>query len=161
MTASRRFRPSAVRKFRPFIIGSANATYPTVCCRSSSGPVRDESANCGRSLRGWNEPLNGAVTCASVGCLPSSVLLGGRRAAARVGCMERTLSRLLCEPLVQFLLIGAVLFAAYRYLQPAGSATPALQQTQAATPAAPAGPAPSRQIVLSLDQLTRLATVFE
>jgi len=65
------------------------------------------------------------------------------------------------EPLVQFLLIGAVLFAAYRYLQPAGSATPALQQTQAATPAAPAGPAPSRQIVLTLDQLTRLATVFE
>ena len=71
------------------------------------------------------------------------------------------MSRLLREPLVQFLLIGAVLFGAYRYLEPAGSAVPVLQQTQAATSAAPPAPAPSRQIVLTLDQLTRLATVFE
>ncbi len=71
------------------------------------------------------------------------------------------MSRLLREPLVQFLLIGAVLFGAYHYLQPAGSTAPAPQETQAATSAAQSGPAPSRQIVLTLDQLTRLATVFE
>ena len=81
--------------------------------------------------------------------------------AARVGSMVMTFSRLLREPLVQFLLVGAVLFGAYRTLQSAGSATPALQQTQAATPGASSGPTPSRQIMLTLDQLTRLATVFE
>ncbi len=75
--------------------------------------------------------------------------------------MERTLSRLLREPLVQFLLIGGVLFGAYLYLQPAGSATQALQQTHAALPAAPPGSTRSREILLTLDQLTRLATVFE
>ena len=75
--------------------------------------------------------------------------------------MERTLLQLLREPIVQFLLIGTLLFGAHRYLQPAGSATPAVQQTQAATPAASSGPTPSRQIMLTLDQLTRLATVFE
>jgi len=48
-----------------------------------------------------------------------------------------------------------------RYLPPAGSAAPALQQTQTATSAASPGPTPSRQIVLTFDQLTRLATVFE
>jgi peptidyl-prolyl cis-trans isomerase C len=64
---------------------------------------------------------------------------------------------LLREPLVQFLMIGAVLFGAYRYLQPAGSTSQAQQQTQAA----PLGPPPSREILLTLDQLTRLATVFE
>ncbi len=72
-----------------------------------------------------------------------------------------TLSRLLREPLVHFLLIGAVLFGAYRYLEPAGSAVPALQQTQAATSAAPSALTPSREIVFTFDQLTRLATVFE
>jgi peptidyl-prolyl cis-trans isomerase C len=73
--------------------------------------------------------------------------------------MEASLAVFLREPLVQFLLIGAVLFGAYHYLPPGGSATSLLQQTQAAMPAAP--PGPSRQIVLTLDQLTRLATVFE
>ncbi len=72
-----------------------------------------------------------------------------------------TMLRLLREPLVQFLLIGAVLFGASHFLQPAGSATPAPQAAQAATPAAPSSPAPSRRIELTLDQLTRLATVFE
>jgi peptidyl-prolyl cis-trans isomerase C len=75
--------------------------------------------------------------------------------------MERTLSRLLREPLVQFLLIGAVLFSAYRVLPPAGSPNPPLQQTQASMRPAPPGSTSSRQIVLTLDQLTRLATVFE
>jgi len=66
------------------------------------------------------------------------------------------LSRLLREPLAQFVLIGAALFFLYHYLPPAASTSPAAQQAQAAT-----APAPSRQIVLSLDRLTRLATVFE
>jgi len=70
------------------------------------------------------------------------------------------LSRLLREPLVQFLLVGAILFGAFRYLQPGNSAIPAPLQTQVTIPAASPGPTPSRQIVLTLDQLTRLATVF-
>jgi peptidyl-prolyl cis-trans isomerase C len=71
------------------------------------------------------------------------------------------LLRLLREPLVQFLLIGAVLFGAYRYIPPTGSAAPALPQVQTATPTTPPASAPPRQIVLTLDQLTRFATVFE
>ena len=69
------------------------------------------------------------------------------------------LSRLLREPLVQFLLVGAILFGAFRYLQPGNSAIPAPLQTQVTIPAASPGPTPSRQIVLTLDQLTRLAPV--
>ena len=57
-------------------------------------------------------------------------------------------------------LIGAILFGAFRYLQPGNSAIPAPLQTQVTIPAASPGPPPSRQIVLTLDQLTRLATVF-
>jgi len=54
------------------------------------------------------------------------------------------MKRLLREPLVQFLLIGAVLFAAFHYLQPARSAAPSLKQIQ-----------------LSLDELSQLALVFQ
>ena len=75
--------------------------------------------------------------------------------------MEMTLSRLLREPLVQFLLIGAVLFGAYHSSSRPVRRTRRSQQTQATTTLAPPGPAPSRQIVLTFDQLTRLATVFE
>jgi peptidyl-prolyl cis-trans isomerase C len=69
------------------------------------------------------------------------------------------LSRLLREPLFHFLLIGAALFGVYSYLPHAGPAQPAAQaaQSAAAQPAA----TPSRQIVLSLDQLTRLAVGFQ
>ena len=71
--------------------------------------------------------------------------------------MEIPLLRILREPLFHFLLIGAALFAIYHYLPPAAPAlTP--QPLQAA---APAGQAPSRQIVLSFDSLARLATVFQ
>ena len=76
----------------------------------------------------------------------------GERPDRRVGCMEMTLSRLLREPLVQFLLIGAVLFGAYRTLQPAGSANLAPQQNQAAAAPVQSALQPSRQIVLTLDQ---------
>ena len=68
--------------------------------------------------------------------------------------MKSKLSRLLREPLFHFLLLGAALFGVYRYLPPQGPAQPA---AQAAEPAA----APSRQILLSLDQLTRLALAFQ
>src|SRR5262245_41729208 len=54
------------------------------------------------------------------------------------------MKRLLREPLLHFLLIGAVLFAVYRYLQPASSAT-----------------ASSNQIQLSLDELSRIALLFQ
>jgi peptidyl-prolyl cis-trans isomerase C len=66
--------------------------------------------------------------------------------------------RLLREPLVQFLLIGAILFGAYHYLRPADSVATA-QSVQAG--AIQPGATPSRQIVVTLDQLTRLATVFQ
>ena len=54
------------------------------------------------------------------------------------------MNRLLREPLLHFLLIGAVLFAAYRFLQPASIATPA-----------------SNQIQLSFDELAQLAVLFQ
>ena len=50
----RRLRPSASRKYRSFIVGSANASYPILYCRSRSAPGREESANSGHSLRSGN-----------------------------------------------------------------------------------------------------------
>jgi peptidyl-prolyl cis-trans isomerase C len=52
--------------------------------------------------------------------------------------------RWLREPLIHFLLIGAALFAVYRYAQPVRSAAPSW-----------------RQIQLSLDELAQLAQVFQ
>ncbi len=75
--------------------------------------------------------------------------------------MEMTLSRLLREPLVQFLLIGAVLFGAYRTLQPAGSANLAPQQNQAAAAPVQSALQPSRQIVLTLDRSLGSRRCFE
>ena len=64
--------------------------------------------------------------------------------------------RILREPLFHFLLIGAALFAIYRYFPPAAPAlTPSVQA------AAPSGQPPSRQIVLTFDSLARQATVFQ
>lgn len=54
------------------------------------------------------------------------------------------MKRLLREPLIHFLLVGAALFAAYHYLQPAQSAAPS-----------------SKQIQLSVDQLAQLAVLFQ
>ena len=54
------------------------------------------------------------------------------------------MKRLLREPLIHFLLIGAALFAAYHYLQPARSAAPS-----------------SKQIQLSLEELSQLAVLFQ
>ncbi len=54
------------------------------------------------------------------------------------------MKRLLREPLIHFLLIGAALFAAYRYLQPARSAAPS-----------------SKEIRLSLDELAQMALLFQ
>ena len=51
--------------------------------------------------------------------------------------------RLLREPLIHFLLIGAALFAAYPYLQPARRAAPA-----------------AKEIQLSVDELSQLAALF-
>jgi len=48
------------------------------------------------------------------------------------------------EPLVHFLLIGAVLFAVYHYAQPAGSTAPS-----------------SKQIQMTLDELAQLAVLFQ
>ena len=62
--------------------------------------------------------------------------------------------RLLREPLVQFLLIGALLFGAYRYFPP--SATTLRSSSTGATQ-----PAPALQIALTYDQLARLATQFQ
>jgi peptidyl-prolyl cis-trans isomerase C len=58
--------------------------------------------------------------------------------------MSNTMKHLLREPLVHFLLIGAVLFGLYS-LTPAGSATPAA----------------SREIRLSNDELTQLVLLFK
>lgn len=52
--------------------------------------------------------------------------------------------RLLREPLLHFLLIGAALFATYRYLQPAHSAAPS-----------------AKEIQLSVDELSQLAVLFQ
>jgi parvulin-like peptidyl-prolyl isomerase len=54
------------------------------------------------------------------------------------------MKRLLHEPLLHFFLIGAALFAAYHYLQPARSAVPS-----------------SKEIRLSLDDLEQLALIFQ
>jgi hypothetical protein len=54
------------------------------------------------------------------------------------------MKRLLREPLIHFLLIGAALFAAYCYLQPARSAAPSSQEIQ-----------------LSVDELGQLAALFQ
>jgi peptidyl-prolyl cis-trans isomerase C len=67
------------------------------------------------------------------------------------------LSRLLREPLVQFLMIGAVLFGAYRYLPPPEPLPTAQATKSGGSPVA----APSRQIVLTFDQIGRLAMVFQ
>jgi peptidyl-prolyl cis-trans isomerase C len=74
--------------------------------------------------------------------------------------VEKTLLPFLREPLTQFLLIGAVLFGSYRYFQPSGSMTPAPQAAQVSAVPTASNPDVSRQIVLTIDQLTRLATVF-
>ena len=58
--------------------------------------------------------------------------------------LSNRMKRLLREPLLHFLLIGAVLFAVYHYLQPAHE------------PAAS-----SKQIQLSLDDLAQLALLFQ
>jgi parvulin-like peptidyl-prolyl isomerase len=73
--------------------------------------------------------------------------------------VKSKLSRLLREPLFHFLLIGAALFGSYSYLPPAGSAQPVAQAARNA--AAELAATPSREITLSLDQLARLATVFQ
>src|SRR5262249_22131619 len=52
--------------------------------------------------------------------------------------------RLLREPMIHFLLIGAALFAAYHFLQPARSAAPS-----------------SKEIRLSVDELAQLAVLFQ
>jgi hypothetical protein len=70
--------------------------------------------------------------------------------------VEFLVSRFLREPLVHFFVIGAALFAFYRFLPPSGPAPTA--QAQASVPAPQA---PSRQIVLTYDQLARLATLFQ
>ncbi len=54
------------------------------------------------------------------------------------------MKRLLQEPLLHFLLIGAALFAVYHYVQPAGAPAPS-----------------SKQIQLSLDDLAQQALLFE
>jgi peptidyl-prolyl cis-trans isomerase C len=54
------------------------------------------------------------------------------------------MKRLVREPLIHFLLIGAALFAVYHYLQPARGAAPS-----------------SKQIQLSLDDLAQLAALFQ
>ena len=54
------------------------------------------------------------------------------------------MKRLLREPLIHFLLLGAALFAAYHYLQPARSAAPSAQEIQ-----------------LSVDELSQLAVLFQ
>ena len=54
------------------------------------------------------------------------------------------MKRLVREPLIHFLLIGAALFAVYHYLQPARGAAPS-----------------SKQIQLSLDELAQLAALFQ
>jgi hypothetical protein len=64
------------------------------------------------------------------------------------------LKQVLHEALFHFLLLGAAQFGVYRYLPPQG---PAQLAAQAAQPA----PAPSRQIFLTLDQLTRVAIGFQ
>ena len=53
------------------------------------------------------------------------------------------MKRLLREPLIHFLLIGAVLFGIYHFAQPGGAV------------------APSREIHLSLDELAQLALLFQ
>jgi peptidyl-prolyl cis-trans isomerase C len=54
------------------------------------------------------------------------------------------MKRLLREPLIHFLLVGAALFAVYHYLQPPPAAGPS-----------------SKQIQLSLDDLAQLAALFQ
>ena len=54
------------------------------------------------------------------------------------------MKRFLREPLVHFLLIGAVLFGLYRFAPGGGMA-----------------PTPSKQIQLTLDELAQLALVFK
>lgn len=54
------------------------------------------------------------------------------------------MKRFLREPLIHFLLIGAVLFAVYHYVQPGHGAAPSVKQIQ-----------------LSLDELAQLAVLFQ
>jgi hypothetical protein len=74
--------------------------------------------------------------------------------------METRLFQLLREPLVQFVLIGAALFGAYRYFPHPGP-VPTAQPVAAAASPIPSAPTASRQIVLTYDQLTRFATQFQ
>ena len=64
--------------------------------------------------------------------------------ACRVGRYRPSLKRLLREPLIHFLLIGAVLFALDHYVQPARGVAPS-----------------SKQIQLSLDDLGQLVMLFQ
>jgi parvulin-like peptidyl-prolyl isomerase len=54
------------------------------------------------------------------------------------------MKRLLREPLIHFLLLGAALFVAYHYLQPSPTASPS-----------------SKEIQLSVDELSQLAVLFQ
>src|SRR5271167_4362981 len=66
--ALRRDLPSAVRKYRPFAGGLANASYPTLCGLSRSVLVREESAKTGCSplassiRRGWEGQRPGSLS---------------------------------------------------------------------------------------------------
>ena len=42
--AKKSSRTSQTRKYRSFVVSSANASYPILCCSSRSAPVREESA---------------------------------------------------------------------------------------------------------------------
>jgi len=71
----------------------------------------------------------------------SRIAVPGSRVASFI---VNPMKRLLREPLIHFLLLGAFLFAADRYLQPAGGGTPSSQQIQ-----------------LSLDDLAQLVLQFQ
>jgi hypothetical protein len=72
-----------------------------------------------------------------------SIDLNVDEGVSRAGLRSLT-KHLLCEPLVHFLLIGALLFAVNHYLNPVGGAAPS-----------------SKQIQLSLDDLAQLAVIFQ
>src|SRR5271166_1585653 len=56
-SAIRRLLPSPSRKLRSLIVGLANASYPALCCPSTSVLVPEESASSGRCGR-LGEPIN-------------------------------------------------------------------------------------------------------
>jgi hypothetical protein len=57
-TYSRSQGRTGVRKYRSFIVSSANGSYPTLCCPSPLVPVREESARNGR------QQLSATSSCA-------------------------------------------------------------------------------------------------